>query len=223
MTEPTSLVERVTDADIVAWTTVAEVMRDRPDAFSAYSAAGCARQFLAIVQHLQAAHPPVAAPGVDLEAIAARCEAARQMVGDLCRGYRSWTMRVPAQPDDPDLTIAGALADIPDLLAYIAALRDEIESLQVTVVGLREQAALRATPSSSWMPISTARKDGKKIDLGQLHGNGKFTRAPDCYWHKKARQWMCKHYSRDGYSLIRLPPAPSAATITEAPDKGEKG
>lgn len=53
MTDATSL-ERVTEADIAAWTTAAEIMRDKPDAFSAYAAAGFAREFLRIVAALRA-------------------------------------------------------------------------------------------------------------------------------------------------------------------------
>ena len=54
---------------------------------------------------------------IDADAVRKRCEAARQMVSDLCTGKRDWTMSVPIRPDyDPDVVIAAALADIPKLL-----------------------------------------------------------------------------------------------------------
>lgn len=54
---------------------------------------------------------------IDAAAVRSRCEAAMQMVGDLCTGKRNWLMSIPARPDyDPDLVIAAALADIPKLL-----------------------------------------------------------------------------------------------------------
>lgn len=54
---------------------------------------------------------------IDPAAVRKRCEAAMQMVSDLCQGRRNWTMSIPARPDyDPDLIISAALADIPKLL-----------------------------------------------------------------------------------------------------------
>lgn len=54
---------------------------------------------------------------IDAAAVRARCEAAMQMVNDLCQGRRNWMMSIPARPDyDPDLIISAALADIPKLL-----------------------------------------------------------------------------------------------------------
>lgn len=54
---------------------------------------------------------------IDAAAVRGRCEAAMQMVSDLCQGRRNWTMSIPARPDyDPDLVISAALADIPKLL-----------------------------------------------------------------------------------------------------------
>lgn len=54
---------------------------------------------------------------IDAAAVRARCEAARQMVSDLCTGKRDWTMSVPVRFDyDPDVVIAAALDDIPKLL-----------------------------------------------------------------------------------------------------------
>lgn len=54
-------------------------------------------------------------------AVAARLEAARQMVRALCAprgtdGARYWTMSIPARPDhDPDLVIADSLRDVAEL------------------------------------------------------------------------------------------------------------
>lgn len=54
---------------------------------------------------------------IDAAAVRARCEAAMQMVSDLCDRKRNWMMSIPARPDyDPDLVISAALADIPKLL-----------------------------------------------------------------------------------------------------------
>lgn len=59
---------------------------------------------------------------VDVDAIRARCEAAQQIVRDLCEGRRRWTMSVPARPDDdPDLVIGGVLHRVPALLDALAA------------------------------------------------------------------------------------------------------
>ena len=57
---------------------------------------------------------------IDPAAVRQRCEAAMQMVSDLCDGKRNWMMSIPARPDyDPDLVIAAALADIPKLLKVL--------------------------------------------------------------------------------------------------------
>lgn len=54
---------------------------------------------------------------IDAAAVRQRCEAAMQVVSDLCTGKRNWMMSIPARPDyDPDLVIGAALADIPKLL-----------------------------------------------------------------------------------------------------------
>ena len=54
---------------------------------------------------------------IDAVAVRGRCEAAMQMISDLCDGKRNWMMSIPARPDyDPDLVISAALADIPKLL-----------------------------------------------------------------------------------------------------------
>lgn len=54
---------------------------------------------------------------IDAAAVRVRCEAAMQVVSDLCTGKRNWMMSIPARPDyDPDLVISAALADIPKLL-----------------------------------------------------------------------------------------------------------
>lgn len=54
---------------------------------------------------------------IDAAAVRSRCEAAQQMISDLCQGRRNWTMSIPARRDyDPDLIISAALADIPKLL-----------------------------------------------------------------------------------------------------------
>lgn len=41
------------EADVKSWTTIAEIMRDTPEVFSPYAAAGCAREFLRIVTALR--------------------------------------------------------------------------------------------------------------------------------------------------------------------------
>ena len=78
---------------------------------------------------------------------------------------------------------------------------------------------------TEWRPIETAPRN-KKVDLGQAYGKGKFVRVPDCYWHRKAKQWITKHHDRAGYSALRLPfepthwmPIPSPpATLSAQPE-----
>ncbi len=54
---------------------------------------------------------------IDAAAVRVRCEAAMQMVSDLCDGKRVWTVSVTGDFDyDPDAVISAALADIPKLL-----------------------------------------------------------------------------------------------------------
>jgi hypothetical protein len=78
-----------------------------------------------------------------------------------------------------------------------------------------------------WLPIDSAPKDGARIDLGCHYTNGKWHRAPDCYWHKKAGRWVSPHHDKEGYSVLRLPfmpthwmPLPSAPT--PAVEEGER-
>ena len=62
---------------------------------------------------------------------------------------------------------------------------------------------------AKWLPIKSAPKDGTRVDLYGSLGPKRSARVPDCYWHKKAGGWRCKHYDRDGYSALRLPFAPT--------------
>ena len=61
---------------------------------------------------------------------------------------------------------------------------------------------------TGWQPIETAPKNGTRIDLGCLSAKC-FTRAPDCYWHKKAHRWISKWCGKEGYSALRLPFTPT--------------
>ena len=76
--------------------------------------------------NLPALKPPVQQPAPvgeeDWEAVLKRCEAANQMISDLCQRRREWQlMSIPARPGhDPDLVISAALADIPKLIAALA-------------------------------------------------------------------------------------------------------
>lgn len=74
-----------------------------------------------------------ATPGqLDLDAIEARAEAARQHVYKLCSGEERWTLRVPAQPErDSDFLLDTALGDIPALLAEVRRLTGELEAAGV--------------------------------------------------------------------------------------------
>lgn len=51
---PDERMESVTAADIVAWTAIAETMRDTPEVFSPYAASGCAKRYLEVVADLLA-------------------------------------------------------------------------------------------------------------------------------------------------------------------------
>jgi hypothetical protein len=76
---------------------------------------------------------------------------------------------------------------------------------------------------SEWRTIDSAPKN-RPIDLGQRYmsrGKARFKRVPDCYWHKKTGRWNCIHRDRDGYSLLRLPFAPTHwMEITPPPHDG---
>lgn len=74
---------------------------------------------------------------------------------------------------------------------------------------------------SNWQNIDTAPKDGKdRVDLGAFVGNQqKWLRVPDCYWHRKAKQWMTKHYDKDGYSALRAPFYPTHWMLRPEPPK----
>lgn len=58
-----------------------------------------------------------------LAEIRARCEAAQQMVSDLCKGIRRWTLSVPVRQNDPDIMLVNSLNDIPWLLDDLDAAR----------------------------------------------------------------------------------------------------
>lgn len=63
---------------------------------------------------------------IDLEAIEARCEAARLEVYRLCQGATTWTMSIPVREDDTDIVLTNSLRDIPMLLAEVERLRAEV-------------------------------------------------------------------------------------------------
>lgn len=56
-----------------------------------------------------------------------------------------------------------------------------------------------------WRPISSAPKDGTRVDLCGPTKKGNWRRVTDCYWHRKAKAWHTSNYSKDGYSKLRLP------------------
>ena len=65
---------------------------------------------------------------LDLEAIKARCEAARMEVNRLCqRGQGSWTMSIPVREDDSDIVLTASFRDIPALVAEVERLQSEIK------------------------------------------------------------------------------------------------
>lgn len=65
--------------------------------------------------------------------------------------------------------------------------------------------------AEAWRPITgepdtgKAPWDGERYDLFDVNHGKRGLRAPDSYWHKKAQQWMSKHYDNEGYSVLRMP------------------
>ena len=58
----------------------------------------------------------------DLNAMEQRRQKARELVRDLCDGRRRWTMEIPVNPNDPDVTIGDVLRDNEQLLARVREL-----------------------------------------------------------------------------------------------------
>lgn len=59
---------------------------------------------------------------LDLDAIEARCEAARCEVHRLCRGDVTWTMSIPVREDDTDIILTNSFRDIPAPVAEVKRL-----------------------------------------------------------------------------------------------------
>ena len=70
---------------------------------------------------------------LDLEAIEARCEAARRELNRLCLSQKKWTMSIPVREDDSDITLANSLRDVPALIAEIEQLLNVIEQLRAEI------------------------------------------------------------------------------------------
>ncbi len=71
--------------------------------------------------------------------IGERAATARQMITALNTGEREWLMSIPARPDvDPDLVISASLGDIPQLVAYIHALKHALQPFTKYVDALLE-------------------------------------------------------------------------------------
>jgi len=64
---------------------------------------------------------------LDLEAIEARCEAARREVNRLCQGETSWTMSIPVREDDTDIVLTNSFRDIPALVIEVEQLRELVK------------------------------------------------------------------------------------------------
>jgi hypothetical protein len=77
---------------------------------------------------------------------------------------------------------------------------------------------------SAWQEISTAPKDGSKIDIwGKFEKSG-WRRVPNAHWNEKMKNWQLGDYNASDYMVkpiithwmpIPEPPAPSKARQTE--------
>jgi hypothetical protein len=84
------------------------------------------------------------------------------------------------------------------------------------------EAAIKAAVEAAreWQPIETAPKEGvSRIDLYGVVGK-KGKRVPNCYWHRKAGQWMTDCHDKDGFSFLRLPFKPTHWMPLPEPPKG---
>ena len=68
---------------------------------------------------------------IDLDAIRARCEAARREVNHLCQGKATWTMSIPVREDDTDVVLTDSFRDIPALVAEVERLQRRYDSLRI--------------------------------------------------------------------------------------------
>lgn len=51
-----------------------------------------------------------------------------------------------------------------------------------------------------WQDISTAPRDGSKIDLWVVWSDGSANRYPDSFWNDEAGTWQIGQYSLDQYT-----------------------
>lgn len=87
-----------------------------------------------------------------------------------------------------------------------------------------------------WRSMDSAPKDGQRVDLAMFTKTGRWIRAPECYWHRKAERWISQWHDKDGYSSLRQPfvpthwkpldtpntPGPTAALLTRLADEVER-
>jgi len=88
-------------------------------------------------------------PNLDLEALKADYEKARQTISDLCHQRKRWIMSIPARPDyDPDLLIGAAIGHGKTLIDEVERLRWELaKAKRIGAAEWHEQEARKYTPS----------------------------------------------------------------------------
>ena len=85
---------------------------------------------------------------------------------------------------------------------------DFLESAEAVLLDHHRRLAERGVFVAEWQPIETAPTGHGKTHV-DLYDAKRRIRVPDCYWHRKADQWMTRHHDKAGYSALRLPFSPT--------------
>ncbi|GAA4928982.1 hypothetical protein GCM10023224_05460 [Streptomonospora halophila] len=146
----------------------------------------------------------------DLDAIAARKQAASKEVARLCNGGR-WEMRVPARPDaDSDMVISRSLSDIDVLTAEVrrltAELTDAEYGAQRALTQILELRELRKQASDHITELN------RELETARREERERCAAAVEARAHRESPWWL-RELVAEGANRIRA--LPDATPTTE--------